>query len=637
MTRRSRPLVALCATSLAGALAVGSAGPAAAGGTAPGAPSPGSGASSGGAAGSGAGSGAGLPEPPKVPVMTGGGGAVSSIDPYATQVGIDVLEAGGNAADAAVATAAALGVTEPYSAGIGGGGFFVHYDAGTGEVTTIDGRESAPATFTEDVFTGEGGEALDFDAVVSSGLSVGVPGTPALWERAVREHGTRPLGELLRPAERLARQGFVVDETFADQTRDNEERFRLFPETVETYLPGGQVPEVGSTFRNPDLARAYRALRTQGTDALYDGRLGRAVVDAAREPLTAEGVSVLPGQITREDLRAYEALEKDPVRSQYRGLDVYGMTVPASGGIAVAEILNLLEAYDARTGTALGEVEEVDYLHRFAEASATAFADRNRWVGDVADVPVEELVSQGFADERACALFDPALAQPRPLPFGEPDGNYAACEAAGTTAAPVEDQGTTHLTVADREGNVVSFTLTIEQTGGSGITVPGYGFLLNNELTDFSFTPTTEGVPDPNLPGPGKRPRSSMAPTIVLDDGEPVLALGSPGGPRIITTVAQVITRHVDRGLPLGEAIAAPRLSSRNGSTSQAEPAIVDGPLGAALTARGHALASTAQIGAATGIRLLPDGGFEAATETTRRGGGAAAVVDPDEAVEPAG
>ena len=566
--------------------------------------------------------------PVKTPSATGTGGAVASVDDVATAVGIDVLRRGGNAADAAVATAAALGVTEPYSAGIGGGGFLVYYDARSRSVQTIDGRETAPATFTDTTFA-PGGTPLSFATVVSSGLSVGVPGTPALWDEATRRFGTERLSTLLKPAERIAREGFVVDSTFRQQTLDNAARFAKFPATAAIFLPGGTAPAVGSVFRNPDLARAYRELRTHGVESLYAGRLGAAIVAEAQSPTTAPGVSVLPGQVTRADLAAYRAVRRDPTRTTYRGLDVYGMPVPSSGGIAVGESLNLLEAYDAQTATSLSTVPRTQYLHRFAEASATAFADRGRYVGDVPGVPTSELLSQGFADERACELFDPTAAHPRPIPFGSPDGSYGCSAGPGVQVAQRDDRGTTHLTVADRWGNVASYTLTIEQTGGSGITVPGWGILLNNELTDFNFAPTTPGVPDPNLPGAGKRPRSSMSPTIVLDDGRPALALGSPGGATIITTVSQVLTEHLDRGLPLIEAIASPRISSRNGVATDAEPAIIGGPHGAGLTALGHTLRPVAEIGAATAIRLLDDGTFEAAAETTRRGGGSAMVVRP--------
>jgi len=570
--------------------------------------------------------------PAKTPRAVGTGGAVSSVDLDATRIGTQVLRSGGNAVDAAIATAAALGVTEPYSSGIGGGGFLVSYDAATGRVSTIDGREAAPAAFREDVFTGADGDPLSFTRVVSSGLSVGVPGTPALWDRAARQLGTRPLADLLRPAERLAREGFVVDATFAQQTADNAARFRQFPATAAVFLPGGEVPEVGSTFRNPALARAYRELREQGVDSLYRGRLGAAVVEAARSPRTAEGVQVRKGKITRQDLRDYDAVRRTPTRTSYRGLQVVGMPVPSSGGIAVGESLNLLEEYDALTGRPLSDVTRVQYLHRFAEATATAFADRNRWVGDVPDVPVQELLSQDFAQERACQLFRPGRAHPRPIAPGSPDGDYGCDAAAGTAQVARDDHGTTHLTVVDGEGSVASYTLTIEQTGGSGITVPGWGFLLNNELTDFDFVPLTPGVPDPNLPGPGKRPRSSMSPTIVLDGGAPVLALGSPGGASIVTTVTQVLTGYLDRDRSLLQAVAAPRISSRNSTTTEAEPAVYDGPLGDALRDQGLALTTVPELGAATAVALLPDGRLEAVAEPTRRGGGSAMVVRPDPA-----
>jgi gamma-glutamyltranspeptidase/glutathione hydrolase len=561
--------------------------------------------------------------------MTGSGGAVASVDRDASQVGIDVLARGGNAADAAVATAAALGVTEPYSTGIGGGGFLVYYDAATKKVSTIDGRETAPASFTESTFRKPDGTAMDFNTVVNSGLSVGVPGTPALWDKALRDYGTLSLNAALKPAERLAAKGFVVDQTFHDQTVQNAARFSKFPETARVFLRDGQAPAVGTRFTNPDMATAYRTLRTQGVDVLYRGRLGEAIVRESNAPHTAPGVSVMGGQMTLRDLAAYRALTKAPIHSQYKGLDVYGMPVPSSGGIAVAEILNLMKAYENRTGVTTSAVSDVDYLHRFSEASATAFADRNRYVGDVPGVPVSELVSPAFAAERAC-LFDPTQAQPRPIPFGSPDGSYTSC-APGATAQkePYEGLSTSHLTATDRWGNVASYTLTIEQTGGSGITVPGYGFLLNNELTDFNFTPLMAGVPDPNLPGPGKRPRSSMSPTILLDGGKPFLAVGSPGGATIITSVSQTILGYLDRGLPLVDAIAAARLSSRNGSSESAEPALLASPVAAGLTDLGHKLTNAGEIGAVTAIRSLDGGRFEAAAETVRRGGGSAMVVRP--------
>lgn len=565
----------------------------------------------------------------KVPTMTGAGGAVSSVDETATAVGIDVLRRGGNAVDAAVATAATLGVTEPFSSGIGGGGFFVYYDAGSGRVHTIDGRETAPRAFTPTTLTDGAGKALEFDEVVSSGLSVGVPGTPATWDAAVSAWGTRSLGTLLAPAEKVARRGFTVDAYYRSHTASNAKRFAMFPDTAELFLPGGAPPAVGSTFRNPDLARTYRQIARHGVDVMYRGRLGKDVVAAATRPRTAPGLTVRSSPMTPADVAAYRVRRPAPVVAAYRDLQIVGMGAPSSGGIAVGEILGLMEAYAARTKVSTAAATPVDHLHRFAEASATAFADRNRWVGHVPGVPTRELLSRGFLGERACG-FDPAKAAARPVPFGTPDGDYGACPApGGTTGAGREGTSTTHLNVADRWGNVVSYTLTIEQTGGSGITVPGRGFLLNNELTDFDFVPVTAGVPDPNLPGPGKRPRSSMSPTIVLRDGRPVLTVGTPGGATIITTVSQILLGTLDRGMPLVDAIAAPRISSRN-TGATAEKTFLATPEAAALAAKGHRLDPVDQIGNASGIRLLPGRRFEAAAETTRGGGGSAMVVRAD-------
>lgn len=567
-------------------------------------------------------------ELPKVPVMTGGGGAVASVDPIASQVGIDILKKGGTAADAAVATAAAVATVEPYSSGIGGGGFFVHYDAQTQEVTTIDGRETAPATFHDTVFQNPDGSPMDFDTVVNSGLSVGVPGTAATWDAALKSYGTLSLNQALRPAEDIARKGFVVDETFHDDTLDNAERFSMFPNTAAIYLPDGAPVPVGGVQRNPDLAKAYRELRTHGLASLHTGVIGKALVKEVQNPTTAPGVSVPKGQMTAADLAAYKVNHKAPTHSEHKGLDVYGMGTPSSGGIAVSEILNLLESFEERTGKDVKDLSEADYLHWFSEASAMAFADRNRYVGDVAGVPTTELTSQGFADERSC-LFDEDVAQKRPVPFGSPDGSYGdECDPAGTSLLPGDGHSTTSLTVTDKWGDVVTYTLTNEQYGGSGIVVPGWGFLLNNELTDFNFAPTTPGVPDPNLPGAGKRPRSSMSPSIVLKDGKPYLTAGSPGGATIITTVAQIIAGVVDRGLPVGDAVAAPRISSRNG-TEDAETAIFSSDTGAQLSAMGHVLRQTRVIGNGTAIRSLSPELWTAAAEPTRRGGGSAMVVDP--------
>ncbi|MCT9076582.1 gamma-glutamyltransferase [Streptomyces fulvoviolaceus] len=562
----------------------------------------------------------------KVPVAVGYGGAVASVDTDASAAGIEVLRKGGNAVDAAVATAAALGVTEPYSSGIGGGGYFVYYDAKSRTVHTIDGRETAPLTADSNLFV-ENGAPLAFADAVSSGLSVGTPGTPATWATALDKWGSKRLGSVLKPAERIARDGFTVDDTFRTQTASNETRFRYFPDTAKLFLPGGQLPVVGSTFKNPDLADTYAELGKKGVDAIYRGDLGEDIVDTVNDPPVdpASGWNARPGELSDKDLAAYRAKLQAPTKTSYRGLGVYSIAPSSSGGTTVGEALNILEKTD------LSKASEVQYLHRYIEASRIAFADRGRWVGDPAfeDVPTKELLSQKYADSRACLIKDDAVLT-SPVAPGDPR-NPSACSEGGTAAPTTyEGENTTHLTVADKWGNVVSYTLTIEQTGGSAITVPGRGFILNNELTDFSFAPANPAVHDPNLPGPGKRPRSSISPTIVLDrHNKPVVALGSPGGATIITTVLQVLTEFVDRGLPLVDAIAAPRASQRNAAQTELEPGLYNSDLRTQLEAIGHSFKLNAEIGAATGVQRLPGGKWLAAAETVRRGGGSAQVVYP--------
>lgn len=562
----------------------------------------------------------------KVPVAVGYGGAVASVDADASAAGIEVLRKGGNAVDAAVATAAALGVTEPYSSGIGGGGYFVYYDARSRTVHTLDGRETAPQTAGTDLFL-ENGKPLAFADAVSSGLSVGTPGTPATWQRALDEWGSRNLRTVLGPAERIARDGFTVDDTFRSQTAANEARFRSFPDTARLFLPGGRLPVVGSTFKNPDLARTYEELGRKGTGALYHGDLGEDIVDTVNDPPVdpGSGWNARPGKLTTADLRDYRAKLQAPTRTSYRGLKVYSIAPSSSGGTTVGEALNVLENTD------LSKASETQYLHHFIEASRIAFADRGRWVGDPAfeDVPTKDLLAQRYADTRACLIKDDAVLT-SPLAPGDP--RHPVSCATGGTAAPTtyEGENTTHLTVADKWGDVVSYTLTIEQTGGSAITVPGRGFLLNNELTDFSFAPANPAVHDPNLPGPGKRPRSSISPTIVLDRHDrPVVAVGSPGGATIITTVLQVLTEFVDRHLPLVDAIAAPRASQRNAAQTELEPGLYNSDLRTRLEAIGHSFKPNPEIGAATGVQRLPNGKWLAAAETVRRGGGSAQVVVP--------
>jgi gamma-glutamyltranspeptidase / glutathione hydrolase len=575
-----------------------------------------------------------LPEagPPqeKQAVAVGYGGAVSSVDLDATRSGIEVLRRGGNAVDAAVATAATLGVTEPYVAAIGGGGYFTYYNARTRKVYTIDGRETGPARMTKDIFIDpKTGKPLLFDEAVTSGLSVGVPGTLATWDRALRDFGTRRLGDLLQPAIKIADHGFTVDQEFYDQTAVNTDRFKAIVPTRELFLPGGAPPAVGSTFRNPDLADTYREIARRGVGWFYGGGLGAEIAGAVRKPPVDPSTTrnVRPGVMAGSDLAAYRTVRRDPTHVNYRGLDVYGMAPSSSGGSTVGEALNIMNDFRF--------ADPVQAVHTYLEASRLAYADRNAYVGDPAyvDVPLKTLLSDGFARSRAC-LIKPDEAAKEPVPPGDLQAHTCGASQGTAQSLPYEGPQTTHLVTADRWGNVVSYTLTIEQFGGSGITVPHRGFLLNNEMTDFDFTSSTPaGYPDPNLPAAGKRPRSSMAPTIVLRHGRPFLAVGSPGGSTIITTVLQILLNRIDLHMSLPEAVAAPRATQRNTPQTFAEQAFID-QYGKALKAKGHDLKlfpgpPAGVIGSATGLEFFGGGRLQAVAEPVRRHGGSAMVVRP--------
>ncbi len=562
----------------------------------------------------------------KTATAYGTGGAVSSVDPEATHAGVEVLRKGGNAVDAAIATAAALGVTEPYSTGIGGGGYFVYYDAKTRKVSTIDGRETAPKSIPHDVFIDpKTGQPYNFTPeLVTSGASVGVPGTAATWQQALDRWGTLSLRKALKPAEKIARRGFVVDGTFREQTLQNRDRFSQVSTTADLYLPGGDAPAVGSVFRNPDLAATYDALGREGIKMIYHGRVGSDIVRTVQSPPKTAGAT-LPfpkGYLEKSDLAAYRIARHRPTKVRYRGLDVYSIAPSSSGGSTVGEALNIL-------GTKkLSTLPTTTALHDYLDASSLAFADRNAYVGDPAfvDVPLTTLLSKPFAASRACLITDRAL--PTPTQPGALGGT--GCATAPTVGQDDPGTSTSHLVTSDRWGNVVSYTLTIEQTGGSGIVVPGRGFLLNNELTDF--TPVYDPA-DPNRIEGGKRPRSSMAPTIVLKKGRPVYAVGSPGGATIITTVLQTLVNRIDLGMTLPEAVAAPRASARNMAAVTAEPEFI-AKYGAALKALGYTLTPSgdsftlnAQIGAVAALEFRSHGRVLAVAEPVRRGGGDAEVV----------
>jgi gamma-glutamyltranspeptidase/glutathione hydrolase len=576
----------------------------------------------------------------KHPTAVGSGGAVASENLQATRAGLAVLRQSGTAADAAVAVASTLGVSDPYVAGIGGGGYFVYYNAHTRRVYTIDGRETAPASATGSLFIDPAtGKPLPFPTAVESGLSVGVPGTMMTWQRALERWGHFGLAHDLQPAETVAQRGFRVSATFREETRENASRFAQFSSTAPMFLPHGQLPTVGSILRNPDLARTYEQLGQHGIRALYGGAIGRDVVRTVHHLPLAPGATLIPrpGLMTLGDLSRYRTIDRVPTHVNYRGYDVYGMSPSSSGGTTVGESLNILSNFN------LSQMTPVQVLHHYLEATRLAYADRNRYIGDPAfvSVPLRQLLSTSFGRQRAC-LIDPGPALTSPVAPGNPSAGSGGCAPATTAQAqPQEGTNTNHFVIADRFGDVVSFTNTIEQLGGSGIVVPHRGFLLNNELTDFDFVPASSSAPDPNLPAGGKRPRSSMSPTIVLRHGRPFVAVGAAGGATIITTVLQILINRIDLHMTFPAALAAPRASQRNSTTTQAEPAFIAEPTTPGLEQLGQKFAVSntspldptitipSTIGTASGLEILPHGRVLVAAEPVRRGGGSAGVIKP--------
>jgi gamma-glutamyltranspeptidase/glutathione hydrolase len=575
------------------------------------------------------------------PVATGTGGAVASMDVGASQAGIDVLRRGGNAVDAAVATASALGVTIPFVAGPGGGGFMVIYNARTHSVTTIDGRENCPAACTSTLFIDPStGKPMDYTGASDQPLSTGVPGMVATWAKAVRLYGRRSLGADLQPAIDIARRGFRVNADFDQLTQSGLSTLQAYPASRALLLtPSGDPLPVGTLLRNPDLARTYGLIARFGPRALYDGPIGAAIVQAVDHPQLTPGQTIVttPGILSMQDLESYRALTLPPTHVNYRGLDVYGMGPPSSGGSTEGEILNILNGYN------LGAEPRALALFQYLEASRYAYADRNAFVGDprFVNVPLSGLLDPGFAATRRCLIGSTAAMSP--VTAGSPFAPFGGCPTAPASqpaSASPEAHHTNNIVATDRWGDIVAYTNTINFFGGSGQVVPGYGFLMNDELTDFDFAGPASGAPDPNLPAAGKQPRSSMGPIIALQNGRPQFAIGAAGGSTIITTVVQTLINHVDFGMSLSDALNAPRVSQTNSAsnTSTAEPDFYNSDLAHTLTsqyneqfklATGPILPLDNYPGDATALQVLGRHGAEAIAEAYRLGGGSALAVGP--------
>ncbi|HEX4282829.1 MAG TPA: gamma-glutamyltransferase family protein [Solirubrobacteraceae bacterium] len=578
---------------------------------------------------------------PNEPVAVGTGGAVASMDVGASRAGIDVLRRGGNAVDAAVATASALGVTVPFVAGPGGGGFMVIYNARTHTVTTIDGRETCPSACTTSLFIDPTtGKPMNYTAASDQPLSTGVPGNVATWATAVRKLGRLSLGADLQPAIALAKHGFAVNFDFNQLEQSGLSTLQAYPASRSLLLtPSGDPLPVGTWLRDPDLAHTYQLIARQGPSALYDGPIGQAIVQADDHPVLTPGQTIVtnPGIMSVQDLKSYQTRILAPTQVTYRGLKIYGMGPPSSGGSTEGEILNILNGYP------LGSEPRVEALFHYLEASRYAYADRNAYVGDpnYVNVPLAGLLDPSFAATRRCLIGTAAATSP--VAPGSPFPPFAGCAAStGSTqsSASPEAHHTNNLVTEDKWGDIVAYTNTINFFGGSGQVVPGYGFLLNDELTDFNFAPSSPGAYDPNLPAAGKEPRSSMGPIIALRNGRPEFSIGAAGGSTIITTVVQILMNHVDFGMSLPAALAAPRVSQTNSSsnTSLAEPDFYNSALAQQLTsqygekfalATGPILPLDNYPGDATALQILGNGRAEAIAEPVRLGSGSALVVRP--------
>ncbi|MCB1908606.1 MAG: gamma-glutamyltransferase [Rhodocyclaceae bacterium] len=555
-----------------------------------------------------------------------GGGIVSVSHPLAAGAGAQVLRAGGNAIDAAVTIQFVLNVVEPQSSGIGGGGFMMIHLADGQRTLIVDSREAAPAAASADMFAG-----MEFGQASTSGVAVGVPGTLLGLEMALQRWGSLTLARTLAPAIALAGDGFAINRHLAHSSADR--RTTLYPATAARFrtADGSPLPE-GYWLKQPELARTLSLIATQGTGVFYRGEIARAIVAAQEHSLIGEAGR---GRMTLEDLAAYRPIIREPVEGSYRGFTIRSMPPPSSGGLTLLMMLRLLEPYPIGSDGEGWGFGGRHTLHLMAEAMRLGFADRAVWMGD-ADyqaVPAAGLLSDCFLASRAAMIAldarmpTPAAADPWPCQrtgsmAGDTAGLAASDEAKGTD--------TTHFTVADRWGNVVSFTSTIESAWGSGITVAGYGFLLNNELTDFNLVPrfdAASGDPGANDAAGGKRPRSSMAPTMVFHDDRLVLAYGSPGGATIINTVLNTTLNLIDHHMSLGEAIAAPRFSVTSArGTISCEPGLPSAAT-AHLARLGHtfhqqeaASRCDARIGSVQAIAIGPGGAQFGAADQRREG-----------------
>lgn len=506
-------------------------------------------------------------------------GAVASVHPLATGAGMNALKKGGNAVDAAIATAITLGVVDGHNSGLGGG-CFILIRAADGTVTAIDGREKAPAHAFRNMFLKE--KKVDDEASKTGALASGVPGALAAYDLALNKHGKLKLADLLLPAAEIAEHGFPIDEVYARKLAGVAEKLQQFDASADIFFKAdGTVLKQGDILIQRDLARSLRAIAAHGTDWFYLGEYASKVGAWMQEN---------GGVICRDDFAVYRPVLREPLRTMYRGHELLGFPPPSSGGVHVAQILNMLEGYDVATLSA------VDRTHVMAEAMKLAFADRAYWLGDPDFAPVPRgLIAKDYAKQLASHIdLQKATNVPN---HGEPEHSHD----------DLFGKHTTHLSTADAEGNFVAMTQTINTAFGSKVIIPGTGIILNDEMDDFAVAP---GVPnafklvgaEANAVAPGKRPLSSMSPTIVLKDGRPIMSVGAAGGPTIITQTLQALVNVIDLKMNLAEALAAPRIHHQWSPDELKIEKSFAGDVRDGLKQRGHKLDEQTKFGACQAV-----------------------------------
>lgn len=520
---------------------------------------------------------------------TGVNGVVSTGKYEATKIGVDIIKKGGNAIDAAVAVGFALGVCEPQSSGIGGGGFMVIRFAKTGETKFIDFREIAPKNATPDMWKlDKDGKVINNEKAVG-GKAVGVPGEVKGMLYALEKYGTMSRKDVIQPSVELAENGYEVSAVLSRDIKNKYDMIEMFPETSKIYLNEGFPYEVGETIKNPDLANTLRKIIKNGEKAVYEGEIAKAIVKSAQDA---------GGPLTMEDMQNYDIRVNDPLVGHYRGYEIVTSAPPSSGGAHVVQILNILENYDMKNV----KPGSAEYYHLFSEAIKMAFADRAKFCGDTEfiDVPIDGIISKDYAQELVKQL----------------DSKKSKKYIAGNPWAWDGSKDTTHYSIVDKEGNIVAVTKTVNNVFASGVVAEGTGIILNNEMNDFDT-----GHGKANSVEAGKKPLSSMSPTIVLKDGKPVMSLGAPGATRIITGVAQVISLVLDYGMDIQEAINFPRIHDDYDKLvceTRIDPAVI-----AKLKAMGHNVVEEAEYfeyPCVQGVTMGEDGKLRGGADPRRDG-----------------